>query len=340
MSRVGSWFPQGMWTVRPDDDETRRLRLQKEIQADPNLKRAQRRLDYKQEAQEGIQSGEISQYDIEQGAAVDLDAIRTISSEQEAAQLFKIKSNNIEDLGSPKSTRHLGFNPTNNTWTNNFGKTVSLDSPNNNSEDYGVIGNIARQLENSEKSLPNARQIDESLINRLKSKARGNTLTRTGSVGGKGSMANNAQRLLDIYKARLEQGAGVEQGLQSTGALTDATRELDIPGIQKYMNPGITEDNVTSSIKQLEELFDTGADKAADVAKKGKDLSLDPLGVTQFNTATGKVSLGNPATIALKLALAFGQYKQAEAAAESTPAQSTYRSGTGSKMKYNRNWFA
>jgi len=294
MSRVGSWFPQGMWTVRLDD-ETRRRRLQKEIQADPNLKRAQRRLDYKQEVQEGIQSGEISQYDIEQGAAVDLDAIRTISSEQEAAQSLTTRA-----LGSipEKSTSRLevpegAFDPE--RLKKIFGDS-RLNIPSEGGEDLVNV-------------------INESLTKRLQNKARGNTLTSTGSVGGKGSIANNAQRLLE------RQGAGVNQASKAASKAVEAARE--IPSLE-----GLEVPEGAFDPERLEKIFGTGADKAADAKNiaKGPSISTPIPGVS-----VGAQGLAfDPITAIAQLVLAYDKYNKAKEGLHKD-VSSTYRSGFAKK---------
>ena len=81
---------------------------------------------------------------------------------------------------------------------------VQLNLPKNEStsgsiKEVGVNNN--RLSINGSNNAGLTKAIDESLTNRLQSKARGNTLTSTGSVGGKGSIANNAQRLLEMQGA-------------------------------------------------------------------------------------------------------------------------------------------
>ena len=149
--------------------------------------------------------------------------------------------------------------------------------------------------------------INESLIKRLQNKARGSTLTSTGSVGGKGSMANNSQRLLDIYKARLEQGAGVNQ---ASKAASKAVEEVvpQIPSLE-----GLEVPEGAFDPDQLEKFFGTGAEKAADVAEKGMNLSFGPLGMGSFNTATGALGLANPWMIGLNFLKKIAETNQAKA---------------------------
>jgi len=143
--------------------------------------------------------------------------------------------------------------------------------------------------------------INESLTKRLQNKARGNTLTSTGSVGGKGSIANNAQRLLE------RQGAGVNQ---ASKAASKAVEEVvpQIPSLE-----GLEVPEGAFDPDQLEKFFGTGAEKAADVAEKGMNLSFGPLGMGSFNTATGALGLANPWMIGLNFLKKIAETNQAKA---------------------------
>ena len=345
MSRVGSWFPQGMWTVRPDDDETRRLRLQKEIQADPNLKRAQRRLDLKQEVQEGIQSGEISQYDIEQGAAVDLDAIRTISSEQEAAQLL--------------TTRTLGSIPEQST-------SITPDQIQPLSIQKTDGGDLVSGIDSA---INNNREQVQSLIKSGELKSDGTTtvftkvpkgLSRFGKEGeAVGVLSRNNRKLFDA-------AFNAKQGLQSSalkqGQQTVASKAFSDPlKVGSSFNPLNTESLYKTDLGDiggdwLENIGDTGLVKGWEDWFKGKNLYSAgkgqaagnlfknfgenikkgltnltlPGGFAKFDVSklmAGKnpFALANPVTLALTIASALINKGAADAAARGTPVASTLK---------------
>ena len=179
-------------------------------------------------------------------------------------------------------------------------------------------------------------------------------LSRFGKEGeAVGVLSRNDRKLFDTaFNAK--QGLNTQTTALQSGAINQVTKQVtnQTDTIGDVFGKGVTQglpslERVYDKIGEdalgadkLKGIFGAGAEQAADVANKGKDLSFDPLGITQFNTATGKVGFGDPATIALKLALAFGQYKQQAAAAEGTQAQSTRIPGVGGNMKNLYDYFA